>query len=351
MRAENNLAIQDVEIFDHRPIPTSIQKVKLYYNSKAGENCYEIGMSLPLRLNHLVCFAIEDESPAKSLTIGKIDSIKSFANIVKSLLINIRMNISRPEEFNSLVFDAREVYPNNIGHLMLQVIPFCLHVKNSSKQEVTFVFNKLHPPFKKLLEVFGIHPTISDARMKGRFVKVFATRHLAAYDALNLIDSPTTAFLPEIYSPFKFSSGLTGMSKIFIARRGARGLLNLAEVEGVLNAYGYKTIFMEDYPIDVQLGIAQEAQEIVAVHGASMSMLAMKPNIKSLIEIIPPNVYLEFFPIALANKVEKFVQVTSYFDEKIAFNGWETIIKFKNAPFSLDVALLKKALEEIHPSI
>jgi capsular polysaccharide biosynthesis protein len=143
-------------------------------------------------------------------------------------------------------------------------------------------------------------------------------------------------------------SSSIGFERVFLARRGPRGLINQAEIEALVSRYGYKTVFMEDYSIHDQLSIGARAKHVVAVHGAAMSFLVMNQNIDSVIELLPPNVYHELFPVCLSPRVGRYEQIIPEFDQAVAHSGWQTIVRFKNARFSTDAKLLENCLSEMH---
>ena len=82
----------------------------------------------------------------------------------------------------------------------------------------------------------------------------------------------------------------------------------------------------------------------MAVHGASMGMLSANQHINSLIELCPPNVYHDYFVISLSEIVKKHIQLMPSFDFRIAYNNWDKISYFKNAPFTADKNQLELAL-------
>ena len=141
---------------------------------------------------------------------------------------------------------------------------------------------------------------------------------------------------------------LISKEKLFIARRGARGLINHQAIANMLNKIGYTTIFMEDYTIGEQLGIASQAKDVVAVHGASMGMFVLNKQLNSLIEICPPNVYHEYFAVALAQSVKKHIQIIPSFDSNVGYSGWDAIVHFKNKPFSANESQLELALSMLN---
>jgi hypothetical protein len=344
----NQNLIKDAHLLSRVEFNAPQTEFTLIYNNADGIQKKIIPATIPVKIDGFETFTIEETTEAFLHAPIKVSSLKSFAVATRNHFSNLFFHCAKPLEFqDSVVLDIRTFIPNNIAHIMLHILPLCLHVKQTYNADVTIVLDKLHAPFRKLLEVFGINPIFTRRKIKGKLIKVFSTRGLAAHPIMDLFDCSTYAFMPAIYERFSFKSGVPGTNKIFIARRGQRGVTNLAEVEKLLTSLGYKTIFMEDYSIEVQLGIASEADEIVAVHGASMGMLALRKKISSLIEIMPPNVYHDYFPVTFSNKIEKHIQIMSYFDHRIPYNGWETIVKFKSAPFAVDIKQLEMALSEV----
>lgn len=341
-------AIKDVSILDERVAAPSSNTVNFLFNNLEENKCIEIEMGRPTYFKNMITVSIDSISSERFIPYNKINSFKSFARNIRSFVLNLFAFSLKPIEFDTFVFDTRDNEPNNIAHLMIQVIPFCLHARNLSNKNIQFISHKLSAPYKKLLNEFDINPIVTNRKIKGSLVKVFGTRGFAAYDISNVFDCPPITFVPDIYNNYQFSSGLEKMNKIFISRRGARALKNHVEVEKLLADHGYKTIYMEDYSIGVQLGIASEANDIVAVHGASMGMLVLRKSINSLIEICPPNIYHEFFSVALGSRVKKYIQIMDTLDSRVAFNDYSTFEFFKSKAFSANIQQLNRALEMIN---
>ena len=183
--------------------------------------------------------------------------------------------------------------------------------------------------------------------MSGDIIKIRGTRGLSVYDLFGIDDCHGINFMPDTYTEMDFPSSLT-FDRIFMARRAPRDLENQLEMERITERYGYKTVFLEDYSIRDQLGIGAQAKHVIAVHGAAMSFLLMSKRIDSLIEILPPNVYHDVFPICLSPRVVRYEQIIPNFDERVAHSGWEAISYFKNRRFSVSVKLVECLLSEIH---
>jgi hypothetical protein len=178
-------------------------------------------------------------------------------------------------------------------------------------------------------------------------IKISGTRGLAVYDLFRTFDVNGLHFAPNVYAKTDFASG-PGFDRVFLARRPPRSLENQADIESVTNKYGYRTIFMEDYLVRDQLSLAAQAKHVVAVHGAAMSLLLMNKGLESVIEILPPNVYHQLYPVILGRRVRRYDQIMPEHDPRVAHCGWEAILYFKNGTFSVDAALLENLLSGIH---
>ena len=351
--SQNKPVIQDVHVWDDREINHSTSVVHFICNQSTSDglsqpNCTDIPIQKSTYFNRMVTASVDSITPAIHKEYRPINSFKSLAQNLKALIANLHAQFSKPVEFKTIVFDVREIEPNNIAHLMMTAIPFCLHTRNLVGADIQFLFNKMAEPYQNLLKEFDIKPIKSNKKIKAPFIKVMGTRGHAFYNIINILDCPPITFVPDIYEKYHFTSGLEGMKKIFISRRGARGLTNHEEIETLLAARGYKAVYMEDYSISVQLGIASEANDIVAVHGASMGMLVLRKSINSLIEICPSNVYQEYFPIALGSRVKTHIQMMEAYDSRVGFHDYSLISHFKSLPFSANIAQLNQALDMIN---
>ncbi len=61
--------------------------------------------------------------------------------------------------------------------------------------------------------------------------------------------------------------------RIFIPRRGNRGIINNDEVTSFLTDRGFKACYFEDFSLREQWSIARNAKKVVAIHGAAVSNL------------------------------------------------------------------------------
>lgn len=348
MNTNQEIHLHDAEVLDVRNASTQESPFTLIYNNAEGMQVEVRSAAIPVRIERLVTATVESTSAATIHDLPTVSSLKSIAKWVKLSIVNQRNRKQSPMQIDdAVVYDFRGVPPNNIGHLMLHVLPLALHARLKSKASVKFLLDAIRPPFQKLLDAFDIQPIVTEGRVHAKFIGHYAFRGLAAHRVLDLFDTAPYALMPSVFDGFDFKSTQAPKDKIFIARRGDRGLTNIDAIEAILKPLGYETLYMEDFPIEEQLAISANAKDVVAVHGASMCMLAMNPSINSLIEILPPNVYHDYFPIAYGKKIQQHIITMPYFDNRIPFNGWDKIVQFKSSPFAVDIAQLEKALSLI----
>lgn len=245
------------------------------------------------------------------------------------------------------LFDTRVFEPNNMAHLLLDIIPCCLYARRVAGSDVRFLFRKLQPTFRGLLDVFGIEPLLTRRLIEAEVVRIRGTRGLAVHDLLGTFDCASITSLPEVYGEVD-TTGPAGFDRIFLARRGARALLNHAEVEARLARHGYRTVFMEDHPIREQIGIGAQARHVVAIHGAAMAFLAFGRRVESVIELMPDHLYHEMFALCLYPRAPQYHVIVSAFDRAVPHSGWAALAHHKNLPFSVDLGLLERALAESH---
>ena len=251
--------------------------------------------------------------------------------------------------FAKPVFDTRTVSANNFAHLLLDIIPLCLYARRCIGPDVSFAFDNLDLRARELLSAFAIYPTITRKRIVGPIVHMRGIRGLAVFNLRDTFECPALTFFPDTYRQYDFKATVQ-YDKVFFARRGVRALENHRDVERLLSARGYTTVYMEDFSIPDQISIGAHARHVVAIHGAAMGFLALNRGIESLIELSPPHVYHSLFPVTLGPHVRNYILIMQEFDEHIMHYGWDAIVRFKNRPFEANLGLLEHALTEVTQS-
>jgi hypothetical protein len=165
------------------------------------------------------------------------------------------------------VFDARFDTYRNIAHI-LDNIAVCVFFGRQALQEHLQRAITIHVIVdaratnlpKEAYRLLGIPLIITDSDVRGEIVTVSEHRIFSVKQKLFEIDFPG-------YNPD------TKAEKIFLPRRGKRSIINNDEVEALLTSQGFKTFYLEDYPIAEQWSITRNAKVAVAVHGAAQSGL------------------------------------------------------------------------------
>ena len=288
--------------------PVKKYPVQVLCRQGAAESLRTICMQSPTRFDELVTVVVEEISSQPDRPLGPIRSGKDVLRWFYTRARNASARYGTPLRFDQPVLDTRTEDPNNFSHLLQNVIPLCLQAKKSVGDNVLFVFNRFKlAKGRELLSKFNIIPIETHKRIAGPVVHIRGTRGLAAFP-LPPFDDVITSFFPEIYNDYSFEPTIK-IEKVFLARRGARALVNQVQVESLLASAGYKTVYMEDHSIEEQISIAANARHVVAVHGAAMAFLALNRAIETLIELSPPHVYHEWFPVSLGSRVRKYILV------------------------------------------
>jgi len=339
-----------VEILSEKRLPPPAPvPVTIHYVESGVQKTLTVDMRLPTYFQDVVVAVVHDVLPGLPSPDVQVNSLRNAARLAYHTSRRVAASVRAPVQLSGRVFDTRRWEPNNIAHLLLDLIPFSLYVRSVSDTEVHCLFRKLGRNFYELLTVFGISPIFEHRRVEADVVKLRGTRGLAVhdFDLRITFDCPGVCLVPDVYAKTSVSSS-SAFERVFLARRGPRSLVNQALVDQLVWKFGYKTIYMEDYPLREQLSIGAHARHVVAVHGAAMSLLVMNERIDSVIELLPPNNYAALFPVSLAPRVMRYEQIIPDFDWTVVHSGWPAIARFKEMPFGVDTLLLERLLSAIH---
>ncbi|MBY0420893.1 MAG: glycosyltransferase family 61 protein, partial [Parvularculaceae bacterium] len=286
-------------------------------------------------------------SPKPSLAPPQELDPKSVARFALYGLRNWALRAAPAVKPRRPVYDLRDYGLNNFSHVLIDALPFALLVKRHIP-DVLILLSHLSGPYTSpvldIFKFFGVDVALTRRRFEGGIVTIAGERAIAPYRVTNLIDFPGIAMFNDVYDGFEIPKSEKA-PKIFLARRGPRSLLNMGEIEQILSVRGYETIYMEDYTIEQQMSICASASDIVAIHGAAMGFLALNKSIRLLVELFPPCVFHDHFALSLAHVVKRHVALVPHYDPRVSLSGWGTVQAIKNQPFSVDAAMLTRALE------
>jgi len=306
-----------------------------------------IEAKVPTYFDTVVVSTIHEVTAPGHIPTVTVDSPRNLARFGYHAARRLAMKVRPPLVIPSPTLDTRSQEPNNVAHLIVDLIPYCLYARQVVGAHACFLFRKLEQRYVDLLGMFGIEPRFEAGPVEADIIKVRGARGLAVYDLLGTFDCFGLNFLPRVYDPFTFASPPTS-ERIFLARRGTRSLGNHAEISAVAQRFGYETVFMEDLPVSAQVSIGAHAKHVIAIHGAAMSFLVASKHIDSVVELLPPHIFHAGYPVYLSPRVARYEQIIPDFDPAVAHSGWAALSRIKGQPFSVDARLLEDVLARIH---
>lgn len=327
--------------------PLAGRQVGVHYFEEGSYRRISVEAVRPTYFAKIVVASVQETLPVYAYPNSPFDSVRNIARNGINSAKTLGLLLSAPATYSQPVLDMRYLSPNNMAHILLDIVPFYLLAKRAAGEDTVLLLQPAAGPFASLLGVFGIEAIDERRRVTGNMVKIRGTRGLAVKELFGTHDCTGIDFLPDTYAGMNFAAE-PSFEKIFLSRRPPRNLKNQAEVERVIGEFGYRTVYLEDYSIREQLSIGAQARHVIAVHGAAMSFLLVNKRIDSLIELFPPNVHHDIFSKCLSPRTGRYEQILESFDPKVTHSGWESIYYFKDRNFSVHTGLLERLLSEIH---
>lgn len=178
----------------------------------------------------------------------------------------------------NVYFDFRHDCNTNIAHITTRlavnasVTQEALEKSGLEKYKLTLLLRSQTPGYcRDVINLFGWNSIFTDESISGRFMSFSSNCHMPEWRL-------AADLLPQrISSKVRRDTSLP--SKVFLACRGSRSLLNGEQVESFLNKKGYVSVFLEDLPVSDQFAIVSSAKKIVAVHGAALAGLALRTRV------------------------------------------------------------------------
>ena len=124
--------VKDIKILDEQIVPHSNQSVTVIIGESDGNRTLELQVKRPLHFEKMVTFLTNDIAYAPKLSIKPSNSLRNLLINIKNGWLNAYSDLSSPVKYQTPVFDIRCIEPNNIVHLMMHAIPFCLQPDISS---------------------------------------------------------------------------------------------------------------------------------------------------------------------------------------------------------------------------
>lgn len=130
--------------------------------------------------------------------------------------------------------------------------------------------------------------------------------------------------------------------RIFIPRRGVRGLTNQLDVETTLKDFGFET-FDPSYGVELQKVLA-DVSHVVAIHGAAMANLVFAPRGTRVLELMPSDNRSRFFYSMCSGAGMPYGVLVGRSTKEKRFDHVQANT---NAPFTIDLEQLRHALSAL----
>jgi hypothetical protein len=167
--------------------------------------------------------------------------------------------------------DLRPLGGGNIAHAMIAGVMRFLAaqralIESGVNAELKAILPKRTASYVlELYRVFDVPVITTDAYVKGRMIDVplLDPQHIQLAHGL----------IPKRVQSLLDSDGPDGLTRVFLARRGARAIQNLGQVESCLAQRGVATVYPEKSSVVDQLRLLWNAELVVGVHGAALALL------------------------------------------------------------------------------
>ncbi len=130
--------------------------------------------------------------------------------------------------------------------------------------------------------------------------------------------------------------------RIYISRKdsGYRGIINEAEVEGLLKEYGFESVVLSELSMGDQVTLFSSAEIVVSASGAGLSKLFFAPHDCAVIELFSTGfVHTAFYNVAYLGGLNYKALVTD------VDNPASTMAAGQRESFAVDIDKLKTALD------
>lgn len=247
-----------------------------------------------------------------------------------------------------LGMDCRVVSPENWSHFLNIHAPLAFELARRlglAPADLTLILPTRTPGFiLRAADYLGFVTQCTDAPVDGPGVAYRLREGITVPDRLKWLNA--TGIIDRLATV----DGPPLPSKVFLARRNTRALLNQAEIEALLRSLGYTTIYPEDLPVAEQFRLFNHAESLVAIHGAGLApLLYRRPggSLRQLIEIMPAGHMADYFRL-MAQQVDcSWIGVRGRLKKEyfpLAYMQKGLFRKYSLDNFEVDSLSLQKAL-------
>lgn len=188
----------------------------------------------------------------------------------------------------SLGMDCRIISPENWSHFLNIHAPLAIelaHRLGMPAQDLTLILPAKLPAYiHQAADYLGLRTQMTDAPVTGPGVLYELGGNIIRPERRQWL--LRSGLIEQLWQ--QRPEGLP--DRVFLARRKARNIANMTEIERLLSARGFVTIYPEEHSVARQIGLFNSAETIVAVHGAGLAPLLYRhPDspLRHLVEILP----------------------------------------------------------------
>lgn len=258
-------------------------------------------------------------------------------------------------EEDGVLIDLRRSAPGNWSHFLADHLPLTFflvdNLKISPSQLKILLPKKIPAHIRQAAEIFGLCSVCTNDIVVGEGI---------SYDVsqANGMRSVRHEWVQKRWVQERLARAMERNSpgqdlpkRVFISRRDTRRLRNEDEVADHLSRLGFRKIYIEDLPVIDQFRVFNEAECIVAIHGAGLAPLLYRTertHSLSIIELFPVG-HITFVWRVVAHQVKcGWIGVRGHIEVqhvKHMYDLKRSFLKFSWEDFTIDVASIDLALD------
>ncbi|MEW9669189.1 DUF563 domain-containing protein [Ammoniphilus sp. 3BR4] len=186
--------------------------------------------------------------------------------------------------------------PNNYFHWMFDVISRLDFLRRSRINFNKYVINRISPqPFhQQILDLLGI-PKEKIIECNNHFH--LQAKRLVVPSRKGFISKEACDFLRNELLSKRIIKKSDLSKRIYVSRKNAsvRKILNEDQVIGVLEEYGFRTVYLEKMTVAEQIGLFSSSSAVIAPHGAGLTNLVFCHKGTKVIETFPRDFVPEYY--------------------------------------------------------
>lgn len=258
-------------------------------------------------------------------------------------------------EEDGVLIDLRRSAPGNWSHFLADHLPLTFflvdNLKISPSQLKILLPKKIPAHIRQAAEIFGLCSVCTNDIVVGEGI---------SYDVsqANGMRSVRHEWVQKRWVQERLARAMERNSpgqdlpkRVFISRRDTRRLRNEDEVADHLSRLGFRKIYIEDLPVIDQFRVFNEAECIVAIHGAGLAPLLYRNSQSKkseIIELFPPGITNLVWRVAAAQVNCNWIGVRGHIEVqhvKHMYDLKRSFLKFSWEDFTIDVASIDLALD------